>query len=106
MKAFMVLTFLIVVLAVFFRIFKYTERIKIIADHSRDVQVATYAGDNLKFPLTGNFASAGPFFYGPWWYYFLELASFIPLGSLGLWYTATGLSLLFVVLIFKLGQEI
>jgi len=106
MKAFMVLTFLIVVLAVFFRIFKYTERIKIIADHSRDVQVATYAGDNLKFPLTGNFASAGPFFYGPWWYYFLEVVSFIPIGTLKFWYIATTLSLFFIFLIFKLGQEI
>ncbi len=105
-KPFVLLVFLITILALIFRTYNYKERISIVADNSRDAQVASYAADNLKFPLTGNFASAGPFFYGPWWYLFLESVSFIPLGSLKLWYVATALSMLFIVLIFKVGQEI
>lgn len=93
-------------LAIIFRTYNYTERISIVSDNSRDAQVATFAADNLKFLLTGNFASAGPFFYGPWWYLFLEVVSFFPLGQLKLWYLATALSLIFIALIFKVGQEI
>src|SRR3989344_890492 len=105
-KIFVFLFLLTLFIAILLRTYNYYERISIASDNSRDVQVATYAADNHKFPLTGNFASSGPFFYGPWWYYFLKAVSVFPLGALTYWYVATGLSILFIALISKVGQEI
>lgn len=76
------------------------------ADNARDVQVAIFAARNLKLPQVGQFSSAGPFFYGPWWYWFLELISFLPLGPLTHWYFMTLLSLLFIFGIYYLGYLI
>lgn len=93
--------FFIFLLAIFFRSYNYHNRIFIEADNTRDLQVAKYAADHLKFPLIGQFSSAGPFFYGPWWYLFLEAISFIPLGIFTHWYILTLISLIYLFLIFK-----
>ncbi len=97
---------IIIVLAIFFRTYNYTDRVFIQADNSRDIQVARYAADHLKIPQIGQFSSAGPFFYGPWYYWFLELVSFLPLGFLTHWYIMSVLYLVFIGLIFWLGKEI
>lgn len=100
------LILLIIILSVFFRTYKYTDRVFIQADNSRDVQVAKYAADNLKIPQIGQFSSAGPFFYGPWYYWFLEIVSFLPLGFLTLWYVMSSIYLIFIILIYWLGKEV
>ncbi|OGD93659.1 hypothetical protein A2697_01585 [Candidatus Curtissbacteria bacterium RIFCSPHIGHO2_01_FULL_41_44] len=56
------LILLVIIIAIFFRIYNYTDRVFIQADNSRDVQVARFAADNLKIPPIGQFSSAGPFF--------------------------------------------
>lgn len=95
-----------IVLGVFLRTYNFNNRIHIEADNSRDAQVATYAFDHGKLPLIGQFSSAGPFFYGPWWYWFLETVSSIPFGYLTMWYVMTMLSLVFLLLIFYLGNGV
>lgn len=97
---------IILLFAIFFRTYSWHDRIFVHADNSRDVQVARYAADNFKIPLVGQFSSAGPFFYGPWYYWFLALVSFIPLGFFTHWYVMTFLYLILVVLIFFLGARI
>lgn len=100
------LILLIIILSLFFRTYNYSDRVFIQADNSRDVQVARYAADNFKLPQIGQFSSAGPFFYGPWYYWFLEFISFIPLGFLTHWYIISALYLVFIWLIFWLGKEV
>lgn len=95
---------LIIALAVFFRIYHFPQRVDVQADNSRDVQVARFAADNHLLPQIGQFSSAGPFFYGPWYYWFLEAESFLPLGPLTHWYVQSLLSFLFIFLIYKLGK--
>lgn len=105
-KLFSLMIVLIVALAVFFRTYNYTDRIFIQADNSRDIQVARYAADNLKIPQIGQFSSAGPFFYGPWYYWFLEIINFLPLGLLTHWYFMTFIYLVFIWVIYWLGNKI
>lgn len=93
-------------LAIFLRTYNYQARIHLQADNSQDVQIARFAADNFKLPLAGTFSSAGPFYYGPWYFWFLEIVSFIPLGFLTHWYVLTFVSLLFIVLVFWLGKEV
>ncbi len=93
-------------LAVFFRTFNYTHRIGIENDNTRDAQVAQFASDHFKLPLIGQYSSSGPFFYGPWWYWILLSFAKIPLGRLTLWYLVTYSSLIYLLLLYKLGREI
>lgn len=95
-----------VFLAIFLRTYNYQARIHLLADNSQDVQIARFAANNFKLPLAGPFSSAGPFYYGPWYFWFLEIVGFIPLGFLTPWYVLTFVSLLFIVLIFWLGREV
>lgn len=95
-----------IVLAVFFRVYNYSERIYIESDNTRDAQVAKYAADNGKLAQIGQFTSAGPFFYGPIWYWVLEIFSIFPFGKFTQWYLITFLGLIFVYLTFKTGTEI
>lgn len=98
--------FLVVAIAIFFRLYNYTDRIFIQADNARDIQIARYAADHFKLPQIGQFSSAGPFFYGPWWYWILETVSFLPFGFLTHWYFITFLYLIFILLIYYVGKEI
>lgn len=100
------LLILISALAIFFRTYNYHDRIRVTADNGRDAQVAAYAAKNRVLPAAGQFSSAGPFFYGPIWYWVLTVVAVIPLGPLGLWYFATALSLLFIILIYYLGKQL
>ena len=101
-----VLVLSILLLAIFFRFYDYLDRVVILADNSRDVQVAKYALDHYKIPQIGQFSSAGPFFYGPWYYWILMLFSVIPLGLLSPWYMMTFFSIVFILLIYRLGREV
>ena len=103
---FKLLLIMIFIIAIFFRFWNYNNRIFILADNSRDLQVAKYALDHYKIPQIGQFSSAGPFFYGPWYYWILMLFSLIPLGLLSPWYMMTILSIFFILLIYKLGIEL
>lgn len=103
---FFLLLLLIIFIALFLRFYNYENRVSVIADNSRDVQVAKYAADYLKLPQIGQFSSAGPFFYGPWYYWFLEVINFLPFGFLTTWYAISCIYLLFLYLLYRLGSEI
>jgi len=94
-----------ILVAVYLRFFNYIDRLSIIGDNARDAQIAVYASDNLIFPQIGPFAQA-PFFFGPWWYWFLELTYFLPTGILSPWFAMSFLSLVFLGLIYILANKI
>src|SRR3989344_7140501 len=97
---------LIFAIGIIFRFWDYYDRIVILADNSRDIQVAKYALDYFRIPQIGQFSSAGPFFYGPWYYWILMFFSVIPPGLLSPWYMMTFFSIVFILLIYRLGREI
>ncbi|MEK7580985.1 MAG: hypothetical protein AAB512_01760 [Patescibacteria group bacterium] len=103
-KLFAVTIIFIFACALFLRTYNYTHRIAFNADNSRDVIIGKFAAKNFLIPQIGQFSSAGPFFYGPWYYWYLVLISFIP-GLLVPWFFSTLIDLLFIMLIFLLGKD-
>lgn len=97
---------LIIIIALFFKTYNYINRIELQSDNARDVQVAKYAADKFLIPQIGQFSSAGPFFYGPWYTWYLQIVNFLPLGFLGSWYATTLLYLAATGMIFWLGLKI
>lgn len=105
-RPFFLLAFLILTFTIFFRLFNFENRVHLQADNSQDVQIARYAYDNLLLPLAGPFSSAGPFHYGPWYFWFLEIASIFPFGFLTHWYLISFIHIILVGLIYFLGKEV
>ena len=103
---FFLLILLVIVSAVFFRTYNYFGRVNVHADNAWELQVVRYAFDNLKIPQVGPFSSAGPFFYGPWYFWIFMIFTIFPLGFLTHWYLMTVLSLVFVYLMFWIGREV
>lgn len=97
---------LAVVLAVFFRTYNYIDRVNIHSDNAWELQVVRYAFDNLRIPEVGPFSSAGPFFYGPWYFWIFMVMTVVPLGFLTHWYLMTILSFVFIYLVFWIGKEV
>lgn len=96
----------VIIIAVFFRFYNYFDRLVILADNSRDAQISLYAASSHLMPQIGPFSQA-PFFFGPWWYWFLGLGYLIfPFTLLTPWLLTSVMSVAFVVLMFWLGKEI
>ncbi len=96
----------IIFLSLFIRAFNFTDRIAIESDNTRDVAVARFAFDTQSIPRIGQYSSAGPFFYGPWWYWTLSLVTLLPLGIFTHWYFILLLSLFFISGMYFLGSEL
>ena len=101
----LVFLFITILLAIFFRTYRYFDRIYIYADNALFVQAAYFAKDNLKIPQIGPFAQA-PFFTGPWWLWILEILFIFPFGLLTPWYFMSFASSIFIILIYFAGKEI
>lgn len=93
----------LVSLALWVRFYNYHDRVSTISDNAIAVQVGRYAADNGKLPLAGQFSSAGPFYWGPWYYILMEAASFIPAGFFTHWYFISFFYLVFILFIYLLG---
>src|SRR3990167_10144394 len=104
-RIFKLLLLAIIVLAIFFRLYNYIERINVHSDHSLFLQAAIYASKNFVFPQIGPFAQA-PFFTGPWWLWFLQIILYLPLGILTPWYAMSFISIIFIILVYWLGKGI
>ncbi len=96
---------LVIILALYFRFYNYTDRLSIHTDNGRDAQIAKFALDNLIIPQIGPFSQA-PFFFGPWWYWFLALTYLLPLGVFSPWFVMSIMSLIFLILIYVLARQI
>ena len=62
---------IILLVALFFRFYNFPTRLRISADDARDIMAALGAVKNGTLPLIGSFSSAGPFVFGPLFYWFL-----------------------------------
>lgn len=105
-KFLLICLFVILILAFSLRFWDYFDRVSLGGDNARDAIVGKYSAVNIKPAQIGQFSSAGPFFYAPWYYWYLSLLSLIPLGVLTPWFFNTFVNIIFVILIFFLGKEL
>ena len=97
---------LILVLAASLRLYRMEHRVALWQDQARDALVGRVALREGRVPLIGSFSSAGPFTFGPVWYYYTAAAALMP--SVWQLYFVGGvvISLSTVVGFYLLGKEL
>jgi hypothetical protein len=100
------LLLLIIFIATVLRFYRIGERYGIFSDMARDIIVGREAVKQWRFPVVGSFSSAGPFVFGPLFYWYISLCYFPDINNLILpWLGIALLSVLFVYLCFKIGKK-
>ncbi|MDP3940890.1 MAG: glycosyltransferase family 39 protein [bacterium] len=99
--------FAILLLSVALRFYDFSNRFGLAYDQARDVIVAREALRAFTIPMIGPFASAGPFVYGPQWYWLLMLFVAVSPGALITpWIVQDLLYVLSVFVMVLIGKEI
>jgi hypothetical protein len=107
MKKYWVYFLLIILLAFFLRVYRFDYRFYFFSDSARDALVAREALRTGTIPQIASFSSAGPFVFGPEYYWFLMAAYMInPQNLLMPYYFLIGLSLIFLILMMALGNQL
>ncbi|MBI5613844.1 glycosyltransferase family 39 protein [Candidatus Gottesmanbacteria bacterium] len=97
---------LIILVALFFRLYNFQNRWGFAYDQAHDYLVAKYALDAHKIPLVGPFSSAGPFQTGGQWYWIVMVGmALFPFVFYGPWVFMALWSFVFVLVIMKLAYE-
>lgn len=97
---------IILAISIFFRFFEYENRLGFAYDQARDVIVSRFAVQNHGLPLTGPFSSAGPFVYGPQWYWILMgMILTYPFSIYTPWVIQTSMYVGIVLIMFVIGKE-
>lgn len=97
---FLLLTFLILIVAALLRFYDYNDRIAFGPDQIASALQAKYALDTKQLPLLGPFSSAGAFQTGGEWYWIVMLGwILVPFSSVAPWIFITLLSLVFIVIL-------
>lgn len=101
---FYIAVYVTLLLAFVFRIYNLQERVNLGSDHVRDVIIAQEALKRGELPLIGSFASAGPFVFGPLYYWFVMFAlTVLPFSFKSPWLLMTFVGLLTVVVMMRTG---
>lgn len=74
---YLLILFLIIAASIALRFYNFQYHLSFQADTTRDISIAKEALKRRELPLTGSFSSAGPFVFGPLFYWFLMLAYLI-----------------------------
>lgn len=96
----------ILTIALFFRFYNIPFRYGLGDETVRDAVIGIQGARELQAPLIGAFSSAGPFTFGPWFYYQLIAASLIIPNNYASWVYLGITSVLYVIVIFKLGETL
>lgn len=97
---------IILVLAVFLRLYNFSGNFSIDGDGGRDVMIAREAINRGEIPLTGPFTSAGPFVFGPFFYWFIIGAyRFLPFGLFSPWVMIFIAGIFFIFLMIVIANE-
>lgn len=96
---------LLAALAVFLRLYNLPGNFTIGGDGARDVMIAHEAIRRGELPLTGPFTSAGPFVFGPFFYWLVIFAFlFLPFGLLSPWVLVFVIGVTFVLVMAAIGN--
>lgn len=98
------LLFLLILIALFFRFYNFPLRYGLGDETVRDAVVGIEGARQLQLPLVGSFSSAGPFTFGPWYYYQLIIFSLIFSSPYASWIYLSLASVLCVVVLYKIGE--
>ncbi len=94
----------LVFFAVFLRFYNFPLRYGLGDETVRDAVVGIEGARELQLPLVGAFSSAGPFTFGPWFYYQLIIFSLIVPSMYASWIYLSLASVLCVVVLYKIGE--
>lgn len=98
------LLFLLILIALFFRFYNFPLRYGLGGETVRDAVIGIEGARQLQLPLVGAFSSAGPFTFGPWYYYQLIIFSLIFPSVYASWIYLSLASALCVVVLYKIGE--
>jgi len=96
----------ILLLATFFRFWDFTTRYGLWSDQARDVIVGRESLVHHTLPLIGSFSSAGPFTFGPYWYWYSAFMNLILPTHMGYWIGMGVASVFMVLMLMWLGYQI
>lgn len=97
--------FFIFILSVFFRFYNFSHSWGLGSDDIRDISIAKEALARGELPLIGSFSSAGPFVFGPLFYWFIMLSYLVlPLGIIAPWVMLTIVGIVTVFLLIYLAN--
>jgi hypothetical protein len=97
----------ILLIAIFFRFYNYSNRWGLASDQARDAILVTQALKMHVIPLIGAFSASGPFVFGPYMYWFMMLAGIIlPFGFIAYWLALGILSVFMIIVRMAIGTEI
>lgn len=98
---------LICALAILLRLYNLPGNFTIDGDSGRDVMIAHEAIRRGEIPLTGPFTSAGPFVFGPFFYWFITASYLLlPFGLLSPWVLLFIVAIAFVFLMMVIGDQL
>src|ERR1700690_3767990 len=96
-KFFLGCVFFILVLSIFLRFSRYSDRWGLADDQAHDAVVSRYAVTHQKVPLLGPFSSAGAFQTSGAWYWFIMIGTALyPMSVVSPWVLLTLQYVLFV----------
>jgi hypothetical protein len=95
---------LIILIAAILRFAFYSNRLILNQDQGRDATIALYANRSGIFPIIGSPSSAGPFNFGPWYFWLIMFWERVFPFVIGPWIGFTLMSILSVFFYAKTGQ--
>ncbi len=105
-KSILILLSAIFLVAAFLRFYNFPFRYGLGDETVRDAVVGIEGARNLQLPLTGAFSSAGPFTFGPWFYYQLIFFTLVTQQFYASWIYISIASFLSVVVLYKIGSSL
>ncbi len=106
-KRYILLAVLIIILSLLLRFYKFDSLWGLSTDETRDALIALESIKRRDLPLIGSFSSAGPFVFGPLFYWFI-MASYIILPGVvnGPWIITSMLSTVTVIILLLCARSI
>lgn len=99
----LILLFIVILVAVFFRFYNTPNRYGFDYDPTRDALIVEYGAKALQFPMIGPPSGIGPFTFGPWYYYQLILFKIVFPVDYSPWIYIGVLSTMSVFIMYKIG---
>lgn len=105
-KYILTLTFILII-SFLLRFYNFPNRWGLASDDARDISIAREALQRHELPLIGSFSSAGPFVFGPLFYWFL-MASYLllPFTITAPWIFEGLVGVVTVIVFYVIGKEI
>lgn len=95
---------LTILIAIILRFSFYSNRLILNQDQGRDATIALYSNRTGIFPIIGSPSSAGPFNFGPWYFYLIMFWEKIIPFTIGPWIGFTLMSVISVFFYAKTGE--